>query len=182
MERSSWALIFCTALGAAALVLGLVPSDWPNPLASEDGDAVTDVLMLKDAAVSVDQACRDGDGERFAQFTTASYRSGLQRRLSAVDATLTPETLREMAGAGEGYQGWFSRQVLATYVAGPHAAIAVRRDGKADGAQVLVFTWDGQHFLLDDVRHAPRVETEPAAKRFLVEILRLRNRGMMSDR
>jgi hypothetical protein len=183
MERSSWTLIICTALGAAALVLALVPSSWPNPLAGgANGDSVKSVPVLEDAAKAVDAACREGDGDRFAQVTTASYRQGLERRLSAVDASLDSATLQAMAAAAEGYQGWFRRRLLATHVADAYAAVVVKRDQKDDGAQVLVFRWDGEQFLLDDVRHAPRVETEPAAKRFAVELLRLRERGMMSDR
>jgi hypothetical protein len=183
MERSSWTLIICIALGAAAIVLALVPSAWPNPLADPDnGDGVKSVPVLEEAAAAVDAACRDGDRQRFSAVTTASYRSGLERRLSAVDAVLDQQTLQAMAAAAEGYQGWFRRPLLASYVSGPYAAVVVKRDGKSDGAQVLVFVWDGDTFLLDDVRHAPRVETEPAAKRFVVELLRLRGRGMLTDR
>ena len=182
MERSNWTLILCIAMGAAALVLGLVPSDWPNPLAAADGDAVNDVPVLEEAAAAVDAACREGDGARFAQVTTASYRSGLERRLSAVDATLDAKTLQSMAAAAEGYQGWFRRPLLATYVAGSYAAIAVRRDGETDGAEALVFIWNGQRFLLDDIRHAPRVATKSAARRFLVELLQQRDRDRAGQR
>jgi len=183
MERSSWTLIICTAVGAAALVLAFAPSSWPNPLADgQNGDTVKSVPVLEDAAAAVDAACRDGDGDAFSQVTTASYRRGLERRLSAVDATLNSETLQSMVAAAEGYQGWFRRPVMATHVYGEHAAVVVRRDGAADGAQVLVFAWNGEQFLLDDVRHAPRVATNQAAKRFVVELLRLRDRGMMADR
>lgn len=175
MDRSSWTLIISLALGAAALVLAFVPSSWPNPLADDaEGIAPQRVAILADAAAAVDAACERGDGAAFAQVTTASYRRGLERRLSAVDADLDGETLRAMAKASANCAAWLRKPVLATYVSGQMVAIVVARDGAGAGAQVLVFAWNGGQFLLDDSRHAPRVETKAAAKRFAAELVRQR--------
>lgn len=183
MERSSWTLIILAALGAAAIVLAFVPSVWPNPLAdNQDTIHYESVPMLEDAAAAVDAACRQGDGNAFAQVTTASYRRGLERRLSVVDAALNGQTLQAMGSATADYQSWFQKPVLATHVSGQSAAIVVKRDGNGTGAQVLVFTWNGGQFLLDDSRHAPRVATKPAAKRFAAELIRSRERNATSNR
>ncbi|MFT4511668.1 MAG: hypothetical protein ACI89X_004498 [Planctomycetota bacterium] len=178
MERNSWTLIILAALGAAAIVLAFAPSVWPNPFANGQDEIESEsVPILEDAAAAVDAACRQGDGVAFAQVTTASYRRGLERRLSAVDAGLNVQTLQAMGAATADYQSWFEKPVLATHVSGPSAAIVVKRDGVGSGAQVLVFTWSSGQFLLDDIRHAPRVESKAAAKRFAIELARTRESG-----
>ena len=179
MERSSWTLIVLAALGLAALVLAFAPSAWPNPVV-DDGKVVETRVVpeLSTAAKAVDAACRRGDEGRFAELTTASYRRDLEVRLQAADARLDADTLRRMAEGGGGYAEWLRRPVLAMHAMKNYVAIAVDRgldlDGEDDGAQVLVFEWDGQQFVLDGIRHATRVRTEAAAQRFLVELLRLR--------
>ncbi len=183
MERSSWTLIILVALGAAAIVLAWAPSAWPNPLADGEGMIKNEgVPVLADAAAAVDAACREGDGNAFAQATTASYRQNLERRLGAVEADLNGQTLQAMGRAGADYSSWFEKPVLATHVSGNSAGVVVKRDGRGTGAQVLVFTWNGGQFLLDDSRHAPRVETKPAAKRFVAELIRLRKANAIGNR
>ena len=160
-------------------MLAFAPSAWPNPVV-EDGAVVEERVVpeLSSAARAVDAACRRGDEARFAELTTSAYREELQGRLQAVDAELDAETMRKMADSGGAYSDWLRRPLLATHALSADVAIAVDRgqgfDGEHDGAQVLVFTWDGEQFLLDEVRHAPRVHTAAAGKRFLVELLRLR--------
>ncbi|MCK5944587.1 MAG: hypothetical protein KAI24_21545 [Planctomycetes bacterium] len=179
MERISWAVILLIAVGTAALVLAFAPSAWPNPIVA-DGKVVEAkaVPELESAVMRVDAACRRGDEGAFAQLTTASYRRDLEVRLQAVDATLDAATLRRMSRGGSGYADWLRRPVLAMHAMRGYVAVAVDRGrnakGESDGAQVLVFEWDGEQFMLDGVRHAPRVATEEAAGRFLVELLRLR--------
>jgi len=178
MERSSWTLIVLAALGLAALVLAFAPSAWPNPVV-DDGKVVEAKVVpeLSSAAQAVDAACRLGDQGRFAELTTASYRRGLEVRLQAVDAELDAAMLRQVAREG-GYAEWLRRPVLASHAMTNYVAIAVDRgfdaEGEHDGAQVLVFEWDGNRFVLDEVRHATRAQTKAAARRFLVELLRLR--------
>jgi len=174
MERSTWTIITLMALGAGALVLALAPSSWPNPMAGIPKAARSEQIgHLEDAAAAVDRACEAGSSTAFAKATTASYRKGLSRRLDAVEATLSGQTLRAMAAGAPGYQQWFTRPVWALEAAQDHAAVAVgRADGK--GAQVLVFRWDGERFLLDHVRHAPRVTDQRAAQALVHELLQAR--------
>ena len=87
-----------------------------------------------------------------------------------VDGKLDRETLRAM-GESSPCSGYLEQPVWATLVDGVHAAIAVRREG-GDGAQILVFAWDGRQFQLADMRHAVRVKTEVTAARYLRELLR----------
>lgn len=179
MERSSWTLIVLAALGLAALVLAFAPTAWPNPVV-DDGKVVESKVVpeLSSAAQAVDAACRRGDESSFVALTTASYRRDLEVRLQAADASLDAATLRRMARGGGGCADWLRKPVLATHAMQNFVAVAVDRgldvEGEDDGAQVLVFAWSGQQFALDQIRHAPRVQTEAAAKRFLVELLRLR--------
>ena len=181
MERNSWTLILLTALGLAALVVAYAPAPWPNPVVQE-GRLVEELAVptLRDAAVAVDAACRRGDRASFVGLTSASYREDLSTRLEAAD--LPPEidaqTLLAMAEQGSGYAGWLDRPVLATHARYDFVAVAVQRApdsaGEPDGAQVLVFTWDGAQFLLDEVHHAARVFQADDAARYLRELLRLR--------
>lgn len=177
MERSNWAVIVCVAVGSAGILLALLPSPWPNPLGNNGVVATEKTVPLVETAAAVDAACRKGDANEFAALTTASYRRVLERRLDALDATLDSDTLRQIAAAGGGYAGWLRRPVWAAHVKDSYAAVIVSRPdlaGEKDGAQVLVFQWDGEQFQLDEVRHATRVFTEPAAKRYAKELLRLR--------
>lgn len=174
MERSSWSIIILVALGMAALVLALAPSAWPNPLGGLSPESRRErIPELRTAAAAVDAACREGSSSSFAQVTTASYREGLTRRLDAVEATLTGQTLQAMAAGAPGYEHWFSRPVWATEAAGAYAGVAMPRADGA-GAQVLMFAWDGAQFLLDEVRHAVRVTDPDQAAEYLREVLRAR--------
>lgn len=184
MERTTWTLIVLFAVGAALLVLAIVPTAWPNPLADAAGDAPGPARQqetrsqLGDAAAAVAAACRDGDGQAFAAATTATYRRGLERRLQAVEGQLDGATLRRMAADDRsGPERWLTRPFEAVHVRGPFVAVSVRRDpelGEGQGAQVLVFEWDGTRFRLDEVRHATRVDDAEDAGRYLRELLRLR--------
>lgn len=175
MERSSWVLIVLVSVGAAALVLAFAPGAWPNPVV-EDGVVVETraVPQFARAMQAVDAACRAGDGKAFAAVTTASYRRGLERRLLAVDGSLDGETLRAMARSATGYAQWLERPIYAMHANRSSVAVAVQREPARDGAQILVFEWDGEQFRLDEVRHAPRVLSAEAARRYLTELLRLR--------
>lgn len=174
MERSSWTLIILAAFGAAALVLAWVPSAWPNPL-----DGVTPSVraermpQLEGAAAAVDAACRDGNAKAFAQVTTASYRLGLEQRLDAVEATLTGQTLQAMAAGAPAYREWFQQPIWALEAVGSYAAVVVARQG-GDGAQMLMFAWDGAQFRLDEVRHVIRVTGPEVARPFVRELLQAR--------
>ncbi|MFK7742587.1 MAG: hypothetical protein AB8H80_19910 [Planctomycetota bacterium] len=189
MERTGWTLTILLSLGAAMLVLALLPGAWPNPLEQgASGGAAADSgqarLQLGGSVAAVEDACQRGDGAAFAQWTTADYRVGVERRLAAVDGSaidgqLDAATLREMGGrAGNRLPQWLERDYEAMHVKGPYVGISVRRDpaanGRSDGAQILVFYWDGKRFLLDEVRHAPRVGDAQTAGRYLRELLRLR--------
>lgn len=174
MERSSWTLIIIAAIGAAALVLSFVPSAWPNPLEGvSEQQRLERLPQLADAAAAVDAACRKGDAVAFAEATTASYRKDLEQRLDAVEATLTGQTLQAMAAGAPGYEQWLQRPLWALEAAGAVAVAAVAR-ATGDGAQVLVFGWDGEQFKLDEVRHVVRVTGPEQAKRFVAELLQQR--------
>ena len=180
MERNPWTLITLAALGLAAIVLALAPSAWPNPLV-RDGAVVEArvVPTLRTAAQAVDAACRRGDAVAFAALTSASYRAQLERRLEAFDVRLDGQTLRRAVIDG-GYADWLRRDrvLLATVADASRIAVAVDRGvderGEPDGAQMLAFAWDGEQFVLDEVRHAPRVVDADVATRYLTEWLRLR--------
>ena len=167
MARSSWLLVLCVAIGAAAIVLAWLPSAWPNPLGSGPVDLLRVVPQLEPAAAAVDAACQRGDGRAFASATTAAYRKQLNRRLQVVDGTLDSSTLRAMASDTPCAQ-WLAQPVLAGHVAGNKAAIAVRRPN-GDGAQILTFVWDGQRFLFDGTRHRVGVVRVADAERWVVE-------------
>lgn len=174
MERSSWALIIIVAIGAAALVLALVPSAWPNPLENvTPAQRLERLPQLKNAAAAVDAACRKGDTVAFTEATTATYRRDLEQRLDAVEATLSGQTLQAMAAGAPGYEQWLQQPVLALDAKASKAAIAVQRAAN-DGAQVLVFDWDGARFLLHEVRHVVRVTDKKSAATFVAELLQAR--------
>jgi hypothetical protein len=174
MERSSWALIACLAIGAAALVLGFIPGRWPNPLTvAATAPLAEKVSPLERAAASVDAACRKGDGVAFASHTTASYRQGLEERLALVDAALTDQTLIALSSASPGYFALLQRPVLALRASNSYAAVAVARQN-GDGAQLLVFFWNGFQFCLDEIRHAPHVQDVDVAERSVLALLRNR--------
>ena len=98
--------------------------------------------------------------------------------LQAVEGQLDGATLRRMAADDRsGPERWLTRPFEAVHVRGPFVAVSVRRDpelGEGQGAQVLVFEWDGTRFRLDEVRHATRVDDAEDAGRYLRELLRLR--------
>lgn len=178
MERTTWALIFCFAIGGAALVLALVPSAWPNPLA---GVASADAAMarpeLDRAAAAVDAAFAAGDGEALAGVTTASFRRDLERRLEVFDRQLDAATLRAMAAADGGAGRWLERPFVSLESSAQRVAVAVRRDaarGEGRGMQLVVFYWDGQRFRLDLSRHEVDCVDAAAAREQLVRILRER--------
>ncbi|MCB9878679.1 MAG: hypothetical protein H6835_13860 [Planctomycetes bacterium] len=173
--RSGWLLTSCVALGAALLVLAIVPAAWPNPLGGERATAPVEVPAneaippLMRAAFAVDAACDAGDARAFAAATTASWRGELRRGLAVVDADLDGTTLRGMFGSA-GLSSWLDEPVLAVRVHDQRAAVAVLRpDG--DGAQVLRFTWDGFRFRCDGVSHALRVRDVEGARRHLDGLL-----------
>lgn len=174
--RSGWLVTLCVALGAALLVLAIVPSAWPNPLGGGGTSAAPievpveqAIPRLMRAAFAVDAACDAGDERAFAEATTASWRGELQRGLAVVDGDLDGKTLRGMFGSA-GLSAWLDEPVLAVRVRDQRAAVAVMRpDG--DGAQVLRFTWDGFRFRCDGVSHAVKVRSAEGARRHLDELL-----------
>jgi hypothetical protein len=180
MERSAWTLILLAAIGFAAIVLALVPSAWPNPLV-RDGAVVEArvVPTLRTAAQAVDAACRRGDAAAFSALTSDAYREKLTARLAAFDVELDAQVLRRVV-IERGYADWLRRDrpVLATAAREGWVAVAIDRGvdeaGAHDGAQVLAFAWDGEQFVLDEVRHAARVRNAEVARRYLAEWLRLR--------
>lgn len=154
----------CVALGAAAVVFGLLPGSWPNPLPQGPVDSEGSVLRLWAAANAVDAACTRGDVGGFAAVVTEGHWRRLAERLAAVDRPLDDRALRELSVRPDlDYSEWLVRPLLAGEVRGALAAVAVQRpDGQ--GAQVLTFQWDGHVLRLDEARHRPAVRTPALAR------------------
>lgn len=164
------------ALGAAAVVFGFLPGQWPNPL--PEGPVAQDrsVLRLWAAAVDVDDACARGDVVAFDATVTKAHRERLARELAAVDRPLDGSALKDLSTDRErAYGELLVQPLLAGEVRGKHAVVAVQRPGK-DGAQLLTFWWDGWRLRLDDSRHAAAVRTPAHARAAVADAIASRPR------
>lgn len=160
-KRSEWLVVGGLAIGLGLMAVG---SDLLQPMPPPDG-ALLDAAALagvRAAARSFDDACRSGDPAAVAARATPAHREAMARRLAllgVVGAEASVET--ELAAWSDTAAAAACRSLLvaaplAGRVRGERAAVAVPR-ADADGAQVLVFAWDGARFLLDDSQHRPGV-------------------------
>jgi hypothetical protein len=161
LERRGLLVTALVAVGGAAAVFAWLPAAWPNPWPQGPVSAAHALPRLRGAASAVDAACARGDLAAFAAATTAAHRTGLQRRLAALDRPLDAATLRAL-GADAALTQWLELPWLAGEVRGERIVIAVARPG-GDGAQLLAFVWDGRRLCFDGSRHAPGVHTAAAA-------------------
>lgn len=157
------------SLGAAALVFGLLPGPWPNPLPQGPLETEGDVLRLWAAAAAVDAACFRGDVEAFDATVTPALRERLQKELAAVDRPLDSAALRDLSTERDrAYGEQLVQPFLAGMVRGQRAVVAVQRP-RQDGAQVLSFLWDGHTLRLDESVHVASVRTPAHARAFVAD-------------
>jgi|JRYL01.1.fsa_nt_gb hypothetical protein len=167
-ERSAWWLTIAVALAAGWWA---VRSDALQPLPPSDGPVTERALgTVRAAAAAVDAACQTGDLAAFAARTTAAHRARLDQRLALLDRRLDAETLAAQAVAGH-YRTVLDRAPWAGAAAAGRVVVAVPRPA-GDGAQVLVFEWDGERLRLDASWHQPTVRDAPAASAAVEAVLR----------
>lgn len=174
IERRGILLTVLVSLGAAAVVFGLLPGPWPNPLPEGPLAGAPAVERLRGAAAVVDAACAAGDVQAFEAATTSAMRQQLAGRLRAGERTLDAGTLRELAPTRP-WSTWLEQPILAGQVHGVRAAVAVQRP-QGDGAQVLEFVWDGHHLRCDGTRHATAVRDAAAAQQIVEDAVFRRER------
>ncbi|MFM1871567.1 MAG: hypothetical protein RL398_989 [Planctomycetota bacterium] len=165
--RSDWFWFGGVAVGLGLMAVG---SDLFRPTPPPDGSQLDGAALagVRAAARSFDEACRAGDLEAVAARATPAHREAMARRLALLDASgvaaTGPDELAAWAGtaAAEACRRLQDVAPLAGLVRGGRAAVAVPRSD-AEGAQVLVFAWDGSRFLLDGSLHRPGIADRRSA-------------------
>lgn len=167
-ERSVWWFTVLLAVAGGWLA---VRSEGLRPAAPPDGPIAEPALgKVRAAAAAVDAACQAGDLAAFAARTTAAHRERLDQRLALLDRQLDAEALLAQAAAGH-YRALLDHAPLAGFAAAGRVAVAAPRP-RGDGAQVLVFAWDGERLRLDASLHQPAVRDVPAAAAAVEAVLR----------
>lgn len=168
LERSGWWLTVLLAVGGGWWVLR---SDALQPALPPDGPVGAVALgKVRAAAAAVDAACQTGDLAAFTQRTTPGLRERLGQQLALLDRQLDAAALAAQAAAGH-FQVLLREPPLAGEIHDGRVFVAAPRQA-GDGAQLLVFAWDGERLRLDASWHQPAVRDASAARAAVEAVVR----------